>query len=515
MIFSNSLKAQDNKRVAKNTLLLYFRMIIIIIVSLYTVRIILNILGIIDYGIYSVVGGFVAMFSFLSNTMASATQRFIAFEIGKRNPERLKQIFSLSLLIYILIAIVVLIIAETVGVWFLNNKMTIPYDRLVATNWVYQFAIMSFIVTIISLPYYSVLIARENMKTYAIISALEVFLKLGIVFLLFLVKDDKLIFYGVFLFIVSLIISSIYKIYCTKKYIECRYNFYWNKTIFIEMTSYAAWNMIGALANLFKNQGVNVLLNVFFGPVINTARGISIQIGVALNSFVTNIYMAVRPHITKVYASGDKEYMMKIVFQSAKLSYFLILIISMPVMLETNYIINIWLGKVPDYIVLFTQLIILNILIETMNNQLVSALQAVGRIVKYQIFVSLLFILTLPVSYVFYYFGAEPEVSLYVSIVIAVISFVPQILITNLETGMSIKNYFNEVIFKMIIVSVIAYMLPIIILNNMQPGLYRFIIILTTGFISCLFSIYFLGLIKGERIVIFRYINKIIGRHVS
>ena len=187
----------------------------------------------------------------------------------------------------------------------------------------------------------------------------------------------------------------------------------------------------------------------------------------------------------------------------------------MPVMLETNYIINIWLGKVPDYIVLFTQLIILNILIETMNNQLVSALQAVGRIVKYQIFVSLLFILTLPVSYVFYYFGAEPEVSLYVSIVIAVISFVPQILITNLETGMSIKNYFNEVIFKMIIVSVIAYMLPIIILNNMQPGLYRFIIILTTGFISCLFSIYFLGLIKGERIVIFRYINKIIGRHVS
>ena len=323
MIFSNSLKAQDNKRVAKNTLLLYFRMIIIIIVSLYTVRIILNILGIIDYGIYSVVGGFVAMFSFLSNTMASATQRFIAFEIGKRNPERLKQIFSLSLLIYILIAIVVLIIAETVGVWFLNNKMTIPYDRLVATNWVYQFAIMSFIVTIISLPYYSVLIARENMKTYAIISALEVFLKLGIVFLLFLVKDDKLIFYGVFLFIVSLIISSIYKIYCTKKYIECRYNFYWNKTIFIEMTSYAAWNMIGALANLFKNQGVNVLLNVFFGPVINTARGISIQIGVALNSFVTNIYMAVRPHITKVYASGDKEYMMKIVFQSAKTFLFL------------------------------------------------------------------------------------------------------------------------------------------------------------------------------------------------
>jgi O-antigen/teichoic acid export membrane protein len=281
------------------------------------------------------------------------------------------------------------------------------------------------------------------------------------------------------------------------------------------MTSYAAWNMIGALANLFKNQGVNVLLNVFFGPVINTARGISVQIGVALNSFVTNIYMAIRPHITKIYASGDKEYMLKIVFQSAKFSYFLILIISMPVLLETNYIINIWLGKVPDYIVLFTKLIIFNILIETMNNQLVSALQAVGRIDKYQTFVSLLLILVLPVSYVFYYFGAEPEVSLYVSIVIAIISFVPQILITNLETGMSIKNYFNEVIFKMIRVSVIAYILPIIIINNMQPGLYRFIIILTTGFISCLLSIYFLGLIKGERIVIMRYINKISGRIIS
>jgi O-antigen/teichoic acid export membrane protein len=493
---------ENRQRLAKNTALLYFRMILIIIVSLFTVRVVLNILGVEDYGIYNVVGGVVTMFSFLSATMASASQRFFAFEIGRRDLTKLKQIFNLSFIIYIIISIVILLFAETIGLWFLNNKMVIPAERIVATNWIYQFAILSFLVTILTLPYNSSIIAHEDMRIYAFVSILEVVLKLGIVYLLFFFQKDKLIIYGGLLLFTTIIVSLTYRAICIKKYIECSFSFYWNKTIFKEMISYAGWNMVGAIANIFKNQGINILLNLFFGPIVNAARGVAFQVNSALNSFVTNIYMAVRPQITKAYASGEKAYMMQLVFQSAKMSYFLLLLLSMPVLLETNYILTLWLKIVPDYVVLFTRLLIINILIESMNNQLVAALQAVGKIKYYQAIVSTMLLLNLPISYLLLRLGYGPEVCLYISIAITIICFIPQIWIAHATTGMSIKSYFQQVIWIMFIVTIISSIIPYLFFSNIDYGLSRFLLVGFSWVISSLITIYYFGLTKNERIMV-------------
>jgi O-antigen/teichoic acid export membrane protein len=275
-------------------------MILTMLVSLYTVRVVLNTLGVVDYGIYNVVGGVVAMFSFLSSTMASASQRFFAFELGRRDYDKLKQAFSLTLLIYIGIAILILVLSETVGLWFLNTQMTVPEERMNAANWVYQFSIFSFIMTILTVPYNSAIIAREHMKVYAYVSIIEVVLKLIIVYLLVFFSFDKLKLYAVLTFFVACLITFIYRTYCKRRFKECIYFFYWDANKFKEILSFAWWNMIGAMANIFKTQGINILLNVFFNPVINAARAIAFQVNSALTNFTNNFYMAVRPQITKL-----------------------------------------------------------------------------------------------------------------------------------------------------------------------------------------------------------------------
>ena len=336
------------KRIAKNTLMLYFRQILIMVVSLYTVRVVLNTLGAEDYGIYNVVAGVVTMFSFLSSSMATASQRYFSFALGENDNEKLKKYFSMSFTIYCLIALIVLVLAETVGLWFVVNKLVVPMERKDAAFWIYQASVFSMIFTILTAPFMASIIAHEDMNIYAYVSIIEVVLKLGIVFLLPLFAIDKLIFYGLLMAVVVFINTAIYRTICVKKYSECKFSFFWEKDLFKELISYTGWNMFGAAVGVFKYQVVNIILNQFFNPIVNTARGIAQQVNSAVNSFAQNFSTAVRPQIIKTYASGEKDKMLQLMFRSCKATFLLMYVFALPLILEMPYVLKLWLKNVPD-----------------------------------------------------------------------------------------------------------------------------------------------------------------------
>lgn len=300
--------SSNTTRIAKNTIFLYFRQILIMLVSLYTVRVVLNVLGAEDYGIYNVVAGVVTMFSFLSGAMASASQRYFSFDLGKGDTEHLKITFSVTLSIYLLLILVVVILAETVGLWFVNNKLVIPPERMMAAKWIYQFAVLNFVVTMITTPYMAIIIAHKKMSVYAYVSIIEVSLKLGIVFLLKVLPYDKLIVYGILLAVVSFINTSIYRFYCYKNYSECKFLFVKDKKLFKELISYSSWNLFGSVASMVRNQGLTILLNLFFGPLINALRAVAMQVNVAVLSFAQNFSTALRPQIIKSYAANENTF---------------------------------------------------------------------------------------------------------------------------------------------------------------------------------------------------------------
>jgi O-antigen/teichoic acid export membrane protein len=499
---------ENNKRIAKNTLLLYFRMLLTMFVTLYTVRVVLNVLGVNDYGLYNVVGGIVVMFSFLSNTMATASERFFAYEIGKNNLVQLKKTFSLTVLIYGIIAFVILLLAETIGLWFLNYKMIIPAGREYAANWVYQFSIFSFLLTIMTIPYNAAIIAHENMKVYAYISIVEVTLKLIIVYVLTVVLFDKLILYSILIFLISCIVTFLYRTICKRKYEECLFQFYWDKDLFKILISYSGWNLFGATASVLNNQGINILLNLFFGPVINTARAISYQIGSTLNQFVLNFLTAVNPQITKYYACGEREKMMSLVFQSCKLSFFLLFLISMPVLLETHFILALWLKNVPDYVVNFTMLLIVASLIDSLSYPLMTAAQATGKIKKYQALVGGVLMLNLPISYCFLKFGFEPQITLYIAILISITCLFLRLYMLQGMVGLSIKSYLGGVLFRVLIVTIIAFIVPSAIFFLLDENLLRFVLVVISSLICAIASIFMFGLSSNERVYIINVFMK-------
>lgn len=490
---------ENNKRIAKNTLLLYFRMMLTMLVKLYTVRVVLNTLGVVDYGIFNVVGGIVVMFSFLSGTMASASQRFFAFELGKKDFLQLKRTFSLTVSIYVIIAIVVLLLAETIGLWFLNTQMVIPDNRMEAANWIYQFSIFSFLVTIMTIPYNAAIIARENMKVFAYVSIIEVTLKLIIVYLLVLFSFDKLKLYGCLIFATTAIVSFIYYTICRKKYEECRYQFYWDKGLFSTLMSYSGWNLFGATAGILNNQGINILLNVFFGPVVNAARGIAYQISSSVNQFAVNFFTAVNPQITKYYAANEKEQMMKLVYQSSKYAYYLLFMLTMPVLLETNFILTLWLKIVPEYVVLFTRLVIFSVLIDSLSNSLVTSALATGKIKNYQMVVGGMLLLNLPISYGFLKYGFPPQITMYVAITISGICLFLRLWMLRSMIGLSMMDYIKKVLIAVISTSIIAFSIPLFLHFQYEENFIRFILIGFIGFVSSIASIYFIGLSIHER----------------
>jgi len=497
---TKGIPTESNKRIAKNTFFLYFRMLLTMGVSLYTVRVILKTVGVVDYGIYNVVGGIVVMFSFLSSTMSSASQRFFAFELGQGNREQLKRTFSMTMTIYILIAAAILLLAETVGLWFLNTQLTIPAERMEAARWVYQFSILAFMMTMFTVPYNAAIIAHENMRVYAYVSIIDVILKLVIVYLLVLFSFDKLQLYAVLTFSVTTLVTLIYRTYCIRKFEECRYSFYWEKPLFRKILSYSGWNLLGALSSVGKNQGINILLNVFFGPTINAARGIAYQVQSVVLNFGNNFFTAVRPQIIKSYAAKQHDELMRLVFQSTKFSFYLLLFLSLPLLLQTNFILGLWLDKVPDFTIVFIQLVIIDTLLELLMNPIVTLVQATGKVKWYQVAVGGVRLLCLPIAFIFLKLDFGPEAVFYILVVNTILCNVLRVIMAKKLVDFDLKGYFKQVVLIMAVVSFISFVFPKLVQEYLigTSTIESFIMVFITVIFS-FFSIIVFGLNRDER----------------
>lgn len=493
-------------------MMLYLRMLLTMAVSLYTSRIILNTLGIEDFGIYNVVGGFVTMFAFLNSAMASATQRFLTFEIGREDNDQLSKVFSMSVSIHIIISFVIFLLAETVGLWFVNTQLTIPPERMVAAQWVYQFSILALMVNMVSVPYTAIIIAHERMNVFAWLSIAEVSLKLLIVFLLQWLGFDKLKLYAILIFAVTLIIGMVYGAYCNKNFKESKFKFFWDKPLFNTLLSYAGWNLWGNAASAIMDQGINILLNIFFGPVINAARGIAFQVKSAVQQFVGNFQMAINPQIIKSYASEDLKYMHQLIFQGAKYSFFLLFIISLPIFIEAEIILRLWLKTVPEYTVIFTRLVIINILIDSISGPLMTAAQASGKIKQYQSVVGLLLVLNLPISYLFLKMDFLPEVTLYVGIGLSIIALYARLKIISPLVNLSVLEYVNAVVLRIIPVVIFALILPALVYFSLEENFIRLFLTGITSIASVLMTIYYIGLSKIEQQFMIRKLKQLLNK---
>lgn len=488
-----------SKLIAKNTAFLYVRMLLTMGVTLFTSRIVLNALGVQDYGVYSIVGGIVTLFSFFNSAMTSATQRFLIFDIGKNDLVQLKKTFNATLNIHITIGVLFFLLAETLGLWFVNNKLNLPLDRMSAVNWVYQFSIFTFLVGTIQVPYDALIIAREKMNVYAYMSIVEVFLKLIIVYVLVVFDIDKLIFYSFLLFLVSFISSNAHKIYCKVYFKETKYKFYYEKELYGKLISFSGWSLFGNIAGVARGQGSNILLNIFFGAVLNAAYGISMQVQSAVYIFVTNFQMAVNPQIIKQYALGNKEQLLNLIFQSAKFSYFLMLIIACPIIYNIDFILQLWLKTPPKYTSEFVVLCLINILIDCVSGPLVTGAQATGVIKWYQIIIGTFIFLCLPISYLFLKSYNDPTVIFIVIIVINSVTLLGRLLFLKFLIDLNLQSFLLKVLSKILIVTLIILLFShYIVISMSNPYLNFFAKSLFLTSIN-LMSIYFIGLNNNER----------------
>lgn len=481
------------------------------LVSLYTSRVILNTLGVEDFGIYNVVGGVVSMFAFFNSAMSSATQRFLSYEIGKGNFVQLRKTFNATQVIHIGIAVFIFILAETIGLWFVKNYLVIPAERMDAAIWVYHFSVLSFMVSVIQVPYNATIIAHERMNVYAYVSILEVSLKLLIVFLLVGISFDKLKLYGLLYFVVVLIIATIYRIYTRRNFEESKFEVVKDRQLYKTLISYSGWNLFGNIAVVAKGQGVNILLNLFFGPVVNAARGIATQVQSAVQGFVTNFQMAVNPQIIKSYATDEKEYMTSLIIRSSKFSFYLLFLLSLPIILEIDQILKMWLKIVPDYAPIFTVLVLVIILITCISGPLMTATQATGKIRTYQIVVGTLQFFILPISYLFLKLGYTPEVTLYVAIFVEIVALFFRLIFLKHLINFPVKKYIKEVIIKNILIVISAVSLPLIIKISFDISIFRLFVVLTVSLIWTLLIEYLIGFNKNERLFILFNLKKIIN----
>lgn len=502
----------NNKRIAKNTMLLYVRMLLTIIVGLYTSRVVLNTLGVNDYGIYNVVGGIVAMLAFLNSAMTAASQRFISFELGAQNLQKLKNVFCTSVTIHITIACIIFIIAETLGLWFLNTHMNIPADRMTAANWVFQCSIFTFMITVISVPYNACIVAHEHMKAFAYISIIEVGLKLAIVYLLLILPTDKLISYAILILTISILIRLIYGIYCKKNFEECTYQFKFDKKLFKEMFAFASWSIIGNLGFSLKDQGSNVILNLFCGTGINAARGVALQVNGIISNFSNIFIMALNPQITKQYAAGNIEESIQLVYAGCRYSFFLLSIISIPIMINLDYILSLWLGVVPPYTVEFLYLALIAALINSMASPLVTAMQATGKIKTFQITICIIMLCELPLAYITLNLGYKPYTAMIPTIIVVTIGLIARfILLKRLVKSYSIKYFILHILIKNLLIILGCASLSFLIHRYyMEKNLINFILNALISFTITFTGIYFFGITIKEKTILRNKIKSIV-----
>lgn len=489
----------SNKILLKNTIVLYVRMMVIMIIGLYTSRVVLNTLGVKDYGIYNVVGGVVAMFSILSSSLSNSISRFITYELGTDNIGHLKSLFSTSLNIQIGISAIIFFIVEFLGVWYVNEKMKIPLESLYAANWVLQFTIFSFILNIVSVPYNSLVIAHENMSFYSYISIFEAVSKLIIVICLQFSSFDKLILYAGLLFALTIIRLLILMIYCRKRYRESRYSFTFDKQLIKRIGSFTSWTLIGDSAWILNNQGVTIIINMFFNLTVNAARAIVIQVDTLIQQIVNSFAIAIGPQITKCYAQHDYKRMFKLVFWGGKLSAFCFCLAALPVFWEAEYLLKLWLGVVPEYTVMFLRIQLFSTFFFMLSNGQVTIIFATERIKSYELIVGSIAILALPLTYISFMMGGAPPFAYWIYLMINFLLFGGRIFMLKRSVDFPVCDFIRKVIFRVGLVIVVSQIIPVIVILTQSSSVYRFFV---TCLVCCFFtslSIYYLGLSQTER----------------
>ncbi len=452
------------------------------------------------------------MFGLVKGIMTGASARFTNIALGRNDLELAKKYFSVGLTIYAGLCVIFFVLAESIGVWFVNTQLNIPTERMVAANWVFQFSILILINSLLSVPYSASIIAHEKMGIYAYVGIVEVLLKLGIAYLIIFVTYDRLIVYGFLLLLSEVIVRMIYRCYCVKSYIECRYHFYKEKSIYKEVISFSAWNIFGVSSTLIKGQGLNILLSMFFSPSVNAARGIAYQVNHAILQFSNNFYMSVRPQITKNYARNEFANMHKLIFRSSKMTLYLMLALSLPVLLEAPYIIQIWLGQTPEYVIVFVRYMIVISIIESMANPIITAVHATGKVSFYQITQGSITALNIPISYIFLKFGHSPTIVFQVSLLIAIILSVVRVLILRRLMPFPAISYISEVLLKGVFVFVLSLILPYYVNKLTEPNLIHVIGIIILTEICIISVVYAIGLNSEERLFVKNIINTFIHK---
>ena len=503
-----SNQSANNKRIAKNTLLLYIRLFLLMGVSFYMSRVVLQILGIEDLGIYNVVGGIVTMMSFMNNSLNITTQRFMNYEMGKGRLENLSKVFSMSFWSYMIIAVIVLLVCETIGLWFFYNYLNIPENRIDAAFWVYQFSVVSFIVNLLTVPYSSTIIAHERMGIYAYISIGDAILKLLLVFALNYINYDKLWLYGFMMLLATLFIWLCNWIYCRIQFEECRLRLMWSPEYLKKIMSFTGWTTLGNVGSCINIQGVNVLINVFFSPSLNGARAIAFQVRTAITSFSANFLMAVRPQIFKSYAEGNLAYATKLITSSTKLSIYILLLFLFPLFLNTEFVLTLWLGEISKDMVVFTQIVLIGIPINICIPNLENVAQASGYIKKYQIISAFSFIMIPVCTYLMFKLGFRAEWGFLMAIIWDIIGIILRLIVLKKDVGFSLFNYFTKVIMPVFLVLVITilFISPIFLLD-VNKWLFLILSVLVIDLVL-LFVIWILGLESSERNLVMMYISK-------
>lgn len=510
-------QSDNNKRIAKNTLLLYVRMLFSMLVSLYTSRAVLQTLGVEDYGIYNVVGGFATMFSLISSSLSSAVSRFLTFELGIRNLSKLKRVFATSLFVHLILAVIVFFFMETIGIWFLNTKMTIPLERLHAANWVFQVSILSFVLSLIGVPYDASIVSHERLNAFAYIGILNIVLRLFVV--LFIAHStlffDSLIVYALLLVLVNIFIQFIYIYYCRKHFEECRFHFIVDKSCLKEIGSFAGWNFIGSTAGILKDHGVNILLNVFLGPAVNAARGISTSVNATLCLFANNFMTALNPQIIKSFASGESAYTTSLVVRGSRFSFYIVFIFALPVLLETDFILTLWLGQYPTYTVKFVRLALLLSMCDLLSNTLITFQRATGKIRNYQLAVGGMLLLNFPLSYICLKLSFPPETVLIVALFISFACMSLRLIFLYKIVRLSIKYYLKNVVCNVLLVSLCSIIIPIIVYLQMSIGWKRFVIVGLLCVACTGISILIIGCSASERFFLCQKAQRVKQKYIK
>lgn len=491
---------ENNTRIAKNSIFLTIRMVIVLAITLYTTRVTLKVLGIEDYGVYNVVCGFVSMFAFLNTSMSNGIQRFFNFELGKNGEEGAKKVYCTAITIQLILALIIILLTESFGLWYLHSKMVIPDNRMLAAEWIFQFSIISFLFIVMQAPYTAAIMAHERMDFYAIISVLDVFLKLVILLLLPLFDRDKLIIYGFLFSLISVLNFFINYIYCKKHFSEIRYSRKHDNALFKSMLGFSGWNLFGSFSGVMKEQGINLVINYFFGPVVNAARGVANQVNGGLQSFVTNITIPVRPQVVQSYAKGNQSRMMRLTYSISKLSCSFLLMMAIPISYEIDYVLHLWLGaNIPEHADMFTIIILFTSLVSNLNSATSGVVHATGIMRDYQVWGSLVSMSSVPISFFLLNIYPIPELALLCVMVCSLLGHIICLFVVKRLVGMSICEYFREVVLPILFVMIISSTLTYPAHHFLTGGFMRLVVTTVISGVSVGCSLYYLAFSKNER----------------